>query len=291
MGTFKNKDYWAIILGASSGMGLATARKLAKEGMNLVLIHRDRRSTLDQVDKDFQEIKSNNIELIAYNTDALNADKRKEVIAELKDKLSIGSVRLMLHSVSKGNLKLLSEKSHGNKIRTENSIEEKFRAIRELEDEIQYSQSKMGELDFSLTIQAMATSILSWVQDLLEAGLFMSDARVIGLTSEGDKRVWKGYAAVAAAKATLEIINKYMAIELADTGLTSNIIQAGITQTPSQSIIPGSDIMTASAKIRNPKGRLTSPEDVANVVYLLALDEAGWINGARIVVDGGEHLI
>jgi enoyl-[acyl-carrier protein] reductase I len=41
---------------------------------------------------------------------------------------------------------------------------------------------------------------------------------------------------------------------------------------------------------RNPYGRLTTPEDVANAVYLLSTDEAAWINGAVVPVDGGEHI-
>ena len=56
-------------------------------------------------------------------------------------------------------------------------------------------------------------------------------------------------------------------------------------------MIPGSDLMKDSAKFRNPYGRLTTPEDVANVVYLLCQPEADWINGTRIVVDGGESLV
>jgi enoyl-[acyl-carrier protein] reductase III len=48
--------------------------------------------------------------------------------------------------------------------------------------------------------------------------------------------------------------------------------------------------MKAGALLRNPLGRLTTPEDVANAVFLLSLDEADWINGALIRVDGGEHI-
>jgi enoyl-[acyl-carrier protein] reductase III len=53
-------------------------------------------------------------------------------------------------------------------------------------------------------------------------------------------------------------------------------------------MIPGSEHLKANATIRNPFHRLTTPEDVANVVYLLTRDEAAWINGAIIPVDGGE---
>ncbi len=53
--------------------------------------------------------------------------------------------------------------------------------------------------------------------------------------------------------------------------------------------IPGSAKLVEMGTARNPLGRLTQPGDVANAVYLLCTAEAGWINGALIHVDGGEH--
>jgi NAD(P)-dependent dehydrogenase (short-subunit alcohol dehydrogenase family) len=80
-----------------------------------------------------------------------------------------------------------------------------------------------------------------------------------------------------------------MAVEFAKYGLTTNLLQAGITATPSLMRIPGSEKLVEYATTHNPSGRMTQPEDVANVVYLLCSDEAAWINGALIHVDGGEH--
>ena len=80
-----------------------------------------------------------------------------------------------------------------------------------------------------------------------------------------------------------------MAIELSKYGLKTNLIQAGITETPSLKMIPESEKLIRIAKKRNPMGRITKPDDVANVVYLLCTDEASWINGSLIHVDGGEH--
>jgi NAD(P)-dependent dehydrogenase (short-subunit alcohol dehydrogenase family) len=136
----------------------------------------------------------------------------------------------------------------------------------------------------------MGTSLLGWVQDLFSRKLFASDARVFGLTSEGNEVAWKGYAAVAAAKVALESLSRSIAVEFARYGLRSNIIQAGITWTPAQDAIPGSEHMRAQALVRNPFGRLTTPEDVAKVIALLSTDDAGWINGEVIRVDGGEHI-
>jgi enoyl-[acyl-carrier protein] reductase III len=82
-----------------------------------------------------------------------------------------------------------------------------------------------------------------------------------------------------------------MAIELSKYGLKTNLIQAGITITPSMKKIPASKKLIEMSIARSPFGRMTRPEDVANVIYLLCTDEAYWINGSVIHVDGGEHCL
>jgi NAD(P)-dependent dehydrogenase (short-subunit alcohol dehydrogenase family) len=112
----------------------------------------------------------------------------------------------------------------------------------------------------------------------------------MGLTSEGNSVAWKGYAAVAAAKVALESVSRSIAVEMAQFGIRSNIVQAGVTDTPALRMIPGSGHLKAQARTRNPFRRLTTPADVADVIYLLSLPEAAWINGNVIRVDGGEHI-
>jgi NAD(P)-dependent dehydrogenase (short-subunit alcohol dehydrogenase family) len=121
-------------------------------------------------------------------------------------------------------------------------------------------------------------------------GLFASDARVLGMTSEGNHVAMRGYAAVAAAKAALESVARAMALELAPYGIRSNVVQAGVTDTPALRLIPGSEQAKAVARQRNPFGRLTTPQDVADVVCLLCTDEAHWINGTIVRADGGERI-
>jgi NAD(P)-dependent dehydrogenase (short-subunit alcohol dehydrogenase family) len=77
---------------------------------------------------------------------------------------------------------------------------------------------------------------------------------------------------------------------MAPFGIRSNIVQAGVTDTPALRLIPGSERMKADARERNPFRRLTTPADVAGVIALLCTDEASWINGALIRVDGGERV-
>src|SRR5439155_246985 len=107
------------------------------------------------------------------------------------------------------------------------------------------SSAFLDEEDFARTIHAMGTSLLTWARALLDRGLFADDARVFGLTSEGNTVAWKGYAAVGAAKVVLESIARAMAVELAPYGVRSNIIQAGVTDTPALRAIPGHDQLAA----------------------------------------------
>jgi NAD(P)-dependent dehydrogenase (short-subunit alcohol dehydrogenase family) len=303
-------DQWAVILGGSSGFGLATAKRLGALGMSVCVVHRDRRAMLAKIEPEFEKIRAGGTRLLAINTDALDAEKRREVIDELTGAMGSGRVRVLLHSVAFGNLKLLVSEAKtarrsaaaelAGKIgvdaaQLQKAIDELFiggssQALG-LASAPEYSDKHfLDEEDFSRTIHAMGTSLLGWVQELFSRGLFAADARVFGLTSEGNEVAWKGYAAVAAAKVSLESLARSIAVEFAPYGIRCNVIQAGITHTPAQDAIPGSAHMRAQALSRNPMGRLTTPEDVANVIGLLASDEAGWINGEVIRVDGGEHI-
>ena len=126
--------------------------------------------------------------------------------------------------------------------------------------------------------------------NLFKNNLFAEDSRIIAFTSEGSKKPLKFYAAVSAAKAALEAISRSIALEFASFGIKCNCIQAGVTETRSLKMIPGSEDLIKNSMERNPNKRLTTPEDVANVVSLLCKEEAKWISGNVISVDGGEHL-
>jgi NAD(P)-dependent dehydrogenase (short-subunit alcohol dehydrogenase family) len=167
---------------------------------------------------------------------------------------------------------------------------EGFPELHTLARSAEFGAALLDDEDFTTTIYNMGTSILSWVNGVLAAGLFAEDSRVLGLTSEGNEIAWRGYAAVGAAKLAMESLSRSMALELAPHGIRSNIIQAGIAETPASSLIPGIEAMKSQARLRNPFGRLTRPEDVANFIFLMCTDEAAWVNGAILRVDGGEHI-
>jgi len=260
---FQDSNYWALILGGSSGLGLATAKKLAKHGMNICIIHRNSRMQEETIQAKFENIKATGVQFKSFNTDAFNIEKRALTIQDLKVLLGEkGSIKTLVHSVAKGNLKpMISE-----------------------------DKPVLKNDDFALTINAMAISLYDWTKALHSNNMFAKDARIISFTSEGNTKAWENYAAVSAAKVTLEAITRNIALELAPFGIKANCIQAGVTNTASLRMIPSSDKIIEHALKRNPNKRLTLPEDVANAVYLLSKDEASWITGTIIPVDGGEHL-
>lgn len=303
---FGDHQYWAIILGGSSGLGLAAARKLAAHGMNLCIIHRDPGVEMERVNAAFEALRANGVQVLTFNADVTRADKRAEMLdrlqagisaemeGQVKDVLQTvkaaettaviqtntdiqsppmpasfpsaigpkGKVRCLLHSIARGTLKAMLPETG-----TALSID-----------------------DYRITLDSMAYSLYEWVKDLSDRQLFAADARVLSFTSEGSHRAWKHYGAVSAAKAALEAISRNIALEFAPRGIRANCIQAGTTNTRSLQLIPGSEQLMAWSEARSPFLRLTTPEDVANVVYLLCKDEAAWINGAIIPVDGGAHI-
>ena len=254
---------WAVILGGSSGFGLATAEKLALHGMNIAVLYRETAAAERSLKEQLSQLaKANSVTIEPYNVNALDSDARDLFIEQFANGKK-NSVKLLLHSIARGNLKPLAPSENNN--------------------------DTLSVADIQLTTYAMATSLLDWTRELLAAEVFESDARIIGLTSEGSHKYWEGYAAVSIAKASLESLVTYMAVELAKYGLKTNLIQAGITATPSLKRIPGSEKLLEVTADRNPLGRMTEPKDVANVIYLLCMPEAAWINGTVIHVDGGEH--
>jgi enoyl-[acyl-carrier protein] reductase III len=253
---------YALIIGGSSGIGLASAKKMGKEGFSVFIVHRDRRSTLAPFEEEIDVLKKSGVDIQTFNIDGTKKEKIQSVCESFNAEKEI-KFSLVLHSLSRGNLKNL----------------------------ISDDETSLSEEDILLTIDAMAINVLTWTKALLRNNLFEANARLVTLTSAGSNRYWSGYGAVALAKSSLEILTKYLAIELSPKNIRANVINAGVTDTPSLKFIPGYHKLVSEATANNPLGRMTTPQDVADVVYLLSTPEANWINGSIINVDGGEMLV
>jgi NAD(P)-dependent dehydrogenase (short-subunit alcohol dehydrogenase family) len=257
------KGKWALVLGASSGFGEAISLKLAESGMNIAGVHLDRKATLAHVDEITQKIRNFGVKAHFFNANAADKEKRKEILADLQ-KTAEGGVHCLVHSLAFGTLKPFTGGD------TKDCI----------------SQEQM-----EMTLDVMAHSLVYWTQDLLGHQLLKKGARIFAMTSSGGTRVWPTYGAVSAAKAALESHCRQLALELGKQEIAVNAIRAGVTDTPALRKIPGNEQMIESALQRNPGGRLSTPQDIAEIISLLVLPEARWMTGNVLGVDGGEDII
>jgi NAD(P)-dependent dehydrogenase (short-subunit alcohol dehydrogenase family) len=266
-----DRERWAVILGASSGMGQATSLALARAGYRIFGIHMDFRAALAHVEEVKAGIADAGSEALFINMNAADDEKRAAALATLRERFdrsrAAGTdpyVRVVMHSLAFGSLvPFLTEDPKGG-----------------------VDRKKM-----EMTQDVMANSLVYWVQDLWRGGFLGQGSRIFAMTSEGSSRVVPSYGVVSSAKAALESHVRQLAMELArlGTGVTANAIRAGVTVTPALMKIPEHDAIIDAAVRRNPTGRMTTPQDVADAIVTLS-EGAGFISGEVIGVDGAEFV-
>lgn len=257
---------WALVLGASSGFGGAASLEFARHGMNVFGIHLDRQATMPNVTQLIKEIKHLGREAVFFNINAADAIKRAETLDEIKERFGTGHdvIKVLIHSLAFGTLKPFIAKNP--------------------DDAITQAQMEM-------TVDVMAHSLVYWTQGLIHRGLMKRGGRIFGMTSSGGHSVLPAYGAVSAAKSALESHIRQLSMELGPLGITANAVMAGVTDTPALRKIPGATDMLRIARAKNPAGHLTTPEAVARAMVLLADENAFWVSGNVIGVDGGEDVV
>ena len=99
------KDKWSLILGGSSGLGLATAQKLGAEGMHCCIIHRTRRSALPPFETAIETMRAHGTQVKQFNLDATQADNRQLIISDLIENIGKHQFKVLVHSIARGELK------------------------------------------------------------------------------------------------------------------------------------------------------------------------------------------
>ena len=251
---------WVLLLGGSTGHGAATAKKLASDGYGIIAFHFDRGEAKKIANKTIEEVKEITKDRCHYfNTNATSEKTMDEYIPILKKITNGEPLKLLLHSIAFGT--------------TTNFFGDKPVTQRQMD----------------MTVHVMGNSILYWTQKLLNQGLLSKGSRVIGLTSEGNFLAMEGYGPVSVAKVAMEAIIRQIGWELGSQGITANSVQAGVTPTRALTKITENwENWVENTKKRNPMQRTTDPQDVANVISLLLLPEADFINCSIVYCDGGE---
>lgn len=258
---------WALILGASSGFGGASAVELAKAGYNILGVHLDRQVTMPAVNSIKRKIERTGQRAVFFNMNAADQLKRNDTLDEIKERFATKEhphINVLIHSLAFGALKPFLAKNPTDCV---------------------------TKAQMEMTLDVMAHSLVYWTQGLIQRDLLAKKGRIFALTSAGSQTVFPSYGVVSAAKASLESHIRQLAVELGFMGVTANAIMAGVTDTPALRKIPGNDLMMKTAREKNPGGRLTIAFDVAKAIVMLCDEKADWISGNVIQVDGGEYIV
>jgi enoyl-[acyl-carrier protein] reductase III len=243
----------ALITGGSRGIGRAVALRLASMGADVAICYLTSRAKANETTKDIERLGG---KAKAYRVNVGN----NHHIGKLLDHFAkdFGSLDILVSNAAVGVLKPAVELSSKEWNRPMGTNAEAF-----------------------LHLAAGAAR-------LMEGKHF---GRILAITSMGSTRYIPNYAAVGASKAALEALTRYLAVELAPKGITVNAISSGVVDTNSLSFFPDREKMLQESKLKTPMGRLTTPEDIADLVALFCMEASGWVTGQVITADGGYSLM
>ena len=147
---------------------------------------------------------------------------------------------------------------------------------------------RMKKDDWDAVLQTNLTGAHLCIQQVLPVMMKARAGRIINISSVVAQSGNAGQANYVAAKAGLIGLTKAIAIEIASRNITVNAVAPGFIETPMTDVLP--DKVKEELKTRIPLGRMGSPRDVAAAIVFLASDEAGYITGHVLNVNGGMHL-
>lgn len=242
-----------LITGGSRGVGKAIALRLAQEGPQHIFI--------------------------GY---CLNQEAARETVAEIETlgvsasaiKADVGRVELMEEI-----FETVNQRFGRLDIFVSNAARASFRPL-----------EKLSLKSWQRTLDLNARAFL--VGGKLAAQLMTEDGgRIVGLSSLGSRLCAPGYAALGAAKAAIETLSRYMAVELAPRNINVNVVCGGFVDTESMRLHPDYQQLSRQVLAATPAARLGKPEDLAGVVAFLCGPDATWVRGQTLIADGGYSLM
>jgi enoyl-[acyl-carrier protein] reductase III len=238
----------ALVTGGTRGLGLAIARKLCACGCAVYL---------------------------NYLRSAVEAEHALAALAGLKGTAQLLPGDVTAEGVLPGMLAELAERHGAVDILVHSAVS--FQPMRATDPRLGLSRR-----DMATTLDPLLHTAPTLAQVMRRPG-----GRVIAVSSTGSTRVVPNYVSLGMAKAALESLVRYLAVDLAATGVAVNAVAAAKLDKGGN----GPDrAMLARLAERTPGGRPTRPADVADVVALLCTPEAGWLHGQVVTVDGGLSL-
>ncbi len=243
----------ALVTGASRGIGQAIALRLARAGADVALGYLRNETQAEQVADAVRELGGR---ALCIGGDLRAPAFCKEIVRTAAEQL--GGLDILVSNAAIG--------AHKDALR-------------------------LRAAHWDLTLESSARPLLLMTQAAtpwLEAD---GGGHIVALSSLGSRRVVPGYAAMGSAKAVVESLVRYLAVELAPRGVRVNCVCGGLIRTDAIGYLKEGEQMLTEAARHTPLGRVGEPEDVADVVHFLVSDAARWICGQALVVDGGLSLV
>lgn len=249
----KVKDKVVLITGAGSGIGRETAIVFAKNGAKVVVTDVDEKAgkeTVDEIVKILAEDPDNRGDAFFIKLDVSNREQTRQVAKEVIDKY--GEIDVLINNAGI------------------------------IQDAL---VTKMTEDNWNRVIDIDLKGPFNMVQSVIDNMIEHKIGEIINVSSIVGVYGNVGQANYAAAKAGLIGLTKTLAKELGRKGIRVNAVAPGFIQTHMTSALP--EKILEMMKEKTPLKRLGQPSDVANTLLFLASDEANFINGTVIPVDGG----
>ncbi len=237
----------ALITGGSRGIGRAIAIRLAENGVNIVVNYVRHRRDAEQT---VAAVRAKGVGCLAIKANVA----KQEDVARMFDEIG---------QVHKGLDILVSNAASG----------------------VLKPAMELTTRHWNWAMDINARALLTLAQHavpMMERG-----GRIIAVSSLGAVRAVPNYTVVGASKAALESLVRHLAVELGPRGILVNTISAGVVDTDALKKFPNRDQIISQSLERTPLGRLTTPDDVADLALFLCSDLAAMIHGQVVVVDGG----
>ncbi len=148
---------------------------------------------------------------------------------------------------------------------------------------------KMTKADWDAVVSTNLDSVFNMTKQVMDGMIERKWGRVVNVSSVNGQKGAFGQTNYSAAKAGMHGFTKALALEVAKQGVTVNTISPGYIGTKMVTAIP-QDILDSKILPQIPVGRLGKPEEIAGLVAYLASDEAAFVTGANISINGGQHM-
>ena len=241
----------ALITGGMGGLGESISTKMGDAGFKVVVTHSPGNKNAAAWVADY---KSKGYTFAAYGVDVADYDSCAACVAKVQSE--VGPVDILINNAG---------------------------ITRDM------TFKKMTKADWDMVIHTNLDSAFNMAKQVCDGMVERGWGRIVNVSSVNGSKGAFGQTNYAAAKAGMHGFTKSLALEVAKKGVTVNTISPGYIGTKMVMAIP-KEVLDSKILPQIPIGRLGKPEEIAGLIIYLCSDEAAFVTGANIAINGGQHM-